>query len=253
MTSLTAPVFSLGEKQYAIRNEKELALMIDLLASSPESYELHRHLIMSLDEELMNIILSYKGLLLCMTHMEYRNRFLLLVKIGDTLPFIIGTSEHLGSILASIPTEEDKIRIIKSIRTKGLTHMVQTPDHLGSILEWVFGEGERVIFDMLGTDFLKSLFAYGTDIYKVFHFLSPENKDIFADSLSLSFIKSRIYTAEDFFYVLKALSNDKVREFVPLFNVVELRNIIGNDDILRNYLRKITQEKEEALLHYLQS
>lgn len=62
---------------------------------------------------------------------------------------------------------------------------------------------------MLGKEFLQSLFAYGTDIYKVFHFLSDENKDILADILSLSFIRSRIYTAEDFFYVLKALSNGK--------------------------------------------
>lgn len=138
MVSLITPMFSLGDKQYSIQNEKELALVIDLLASSPESYELHRHLIMSLNEELMNIIVSYTGLLLCMKNMEYKNRFLLLVEVGDTLPSIIGEANHLGSILAGIPEEHDKIRIVKSIRTKGLVQMVHTPDDLGSILEWIF-------------------------------------------------------------------------------------------------------------------
>lgn len=173
---------------------------------------------MRLDEKLMDIVHSYKGLLLCMKHMEYKNRFLLLIKIGDTLSHVVERSAHLGSILASIPEEADKIRIIKSIRTKGLIQMIHTPDDLGNILEWIFGEGEKMVFDMLGKDFLQSLFAYGTDIYKVFHFLSPENKDILADMLSLSFIGSRIYTAEDFFYVLKALSNAKVGEFITNFS-----------------------------------
>lgn len=99
---------------------------------------------------------------------------------------------------------------MKSIRTKGLIQIIHTPDDLGNILEWIFGEGERLIFDMLGKAFLHSIFAYGTDIYKVFHFLADENKDILADILELPFIQSRIYTPEDFFYVLKALSNEKV-------------------------------------------
>jgi hypothetical protein len=120
MTSLTIHSFSLGEKEYLIHNEEELALIIELLASSKDSFTLHRHVIMSLDEHLMNIIFTYKGLLLCMKYMEYKNRFLLLLKMGDTLSNVIEKSTHLGSILASIPEEIDKMRIIKSIRTKGL-------------------------------------------------------------------------------------------------------------------------------------
>jgi hypothetical protein len=81
MESLATYNFSLGEKQYTVHNEEELALIIDLLASSTDTFTLHRHIIMSLDEDLMKIILTYKGLLLCMKHMEYKNRFLLLIKI----------------------------------------------------------------------------------------------------------------------------------------------------------------------------
>ena len=138
MTVLTINTFSLGENEYAIHNEEELALIMELLSTSPDAFTLHRHLIMSLDEKLMGIILSYKGLLLCMKHLEYKNRFLLLLKIGDTLSQVIGKSEHLGNLLAGIPEEIDKIRIIKSIRTKGLIQLIYTPDDLGNILEWIF-------------------------------------------------------------------------------------------------------------------
>lgn len=85
---------------------------------------------MSLDEKLMDMILSYKGLLQCMKHLEHKNRFLLLIKIGDTLSRVVEKSVHLGSILASIPEEADKIRIIKSIRAKGLIQIIHTPDDL---------------------------------------------------------------------------------------------------------------------------
>lgn len=104
---------------------------------------------------------------------------------------------------------------------------------------------------MLGKKFLQTLFVYGTDIYEVFHFLSDKNKDILADILTLSFIKSTIYTAEDFFYILKALSNKKVEKFIPIFTPSEIREIIGKNEILHQYLPKITEEKERILLQYL--
>ena len=87
--------FVLGDKRYIIQSEEELALIIELLATSPNAFTLHRHIIMMLDADLMDIIHTYKGLLLCMKHLEYKNRFLLLVKIGDTLSRVIGKSEHL--------------------------------------------------------------------------------------------------------------------------------------------------------------
>ncbi|MFA6090645.1 MAG: hypothetical protein WC774_02615 [Candidatus Gracilibacteria bacterium] len=251
MESLATYNFSLGEKQYTVHNEEELALIIDLLASSTDTFTLHRHIIMSLDEDLMKIILTYKGLLLCMKHMEYKNRFLLLIKIGDTLPHVIETSTHLGSLLASIPEETDKMRIVKSMRYKGLIQVIHTPDDLGNIMEWIFGNGEKLIIDILGKDFLHSLFAYGTDIYKVFHFLSDENKNFLADMISLPFIQSHIYTSEDFFYVLKALSNEKVQEFIPLFTPEEIRSIISKNQTLHHFLPKLTQEKENMLLQYI--
>lgn len=120
-------------------------------------------------------------------------------------------------------------------------------------MEWIYGDGEKMIFEMLGEDFLRLLFAYGTDIYKVFHFLADENKDILADILGLPFIRSVIFTAEDFFYVLKSLSNDKVVDFIPLFTPGELRRIIRKDEILHKFLPKITQEKEKMLLKYIHS
>jgi hypothetical protein len=106
---------------------------------------------------------------------------------------------------------------------------------------------------MLGKDFLEALFVYGTDIYKVFHFLSDKNKDILTDILTFPFIRSHIYSAEDFFYVLKALSNTKAREFIQNFSSIEMRKIIGNNTILHYYLPKITIEKEQVLVQYLQS
>lgn len=83
------PIFSLGEKEYSIHSEEELALILELLSSSKESYELHRYVLINLDEQLMSIISSYTGLLLCMKYLDYKNRFLLLVKIGDVLSRVI--------------------------------------------------------------------------------------------------------------------------------------------------------------------
>lgn len=92
--------FSLGEKTYIIRNEQELALVFELIMNSPHAFTLHRHIIMTLDADLMQIVLTYKGLLHCLKYLDNKNRFLLLFKLGDTLSLIIRKSEYLGNIFA---------------------------------------------------------------------------------------------------------------------------------------------------------
>jgi len=57
--------------------------------------------------------------------------------------------------------------------------------------------------------------------------------------------------AEDFFYVLKALSNEKVSELLPLMTPEEIRKIIGKNMTLHYFLPKITKEKEQMLLQYI--
>ena len=243
--------FILGDKTYFIRDENELALTFELLETVENRETLQWNVIMALDEQLLEIIKTYKGLFLCMKHLGFRHRFLLLVKIGDILPHVLEKSEYLGSILAGIPEENDKIRLLKSMRRKGLVHVIQNAENLGNILEWVYGEAEQLVIDTLGKEFLETLFSSGRDIYRVFHFLNDTNKDYLTDMLSMAFIRERVRTMDDFVYIIKALTAEKCEELIVLFSPEELRIIIKSDTAFHSFLKKITYRKEAFLLHYL--
>lgn len=243
--------FVLGDTTHYVRNEDELALILELLCTTENTDALQWNVIMALDEKLLQIIQTYRGLSHCLKYLGFRNRFLLLVKIGDILSDVLVRSEYLGSILAGIPEEKDKIRLIKIIRRKGLVRIIGDANDLGNVLEWVYGDAEKLVIDTLGKEFLRSIFASGRDIYKVFHFLNDENKNYFADLLTIDFLRSLVRTADDFFYTLKALSNTKCQGFIPLFSAMEIRELIKHDAMFHGYLKKITYQKEDFLLKHL--
>jgi|GEM_PF-6156516 len=50
---------------------------------------------MELDDSLLFLIKTYKGLLRCLKSLDEKNSFLLLIKIGDNLSKVIQNSEEL--------------------------------------------------------------------------------------------------------------------------------------------------------------
>jgi len=243
--------FILDDKVYHVRNELELALIFELLESTKSAEMLHWNVIMSLDEKLLDIIKTYRGLSSCLKHLGYRNRFLLLIKIGDILPTVLGRSEHLGGILASIPEGEGKLRIVKSMRHRGLVQIVENADDLGNVLEWLYGDAELVVLNLLGEEFLRGLFYSGRDIYKVAHFLSEPNKDYFIDLLGISSLRALTGTCDDFLYIIKALTASKTKEYIRLFTPDEIRGLIRSDYTFHAFVKKIAYAKEDELLRYL--
>lgn len=109
--------FILSNKTYQVSDELELALVFELLGNTTtNSSTLHWNIIMQLDEQLLHLVTSYSGLLACLKHLNTKNQFLFLLKVGDILPQIILTSEHLAVILASIIEKDQKAHILKCIR-----------------------------------------------------------------------------------------------------------------------------------------
>ena len=130
--------FILHHESYTIRDEADLALFFELLrGDSAASSTLHWNIIMHLDEALMEIITTYRGLLACLRPLNAKNQFLLLVKVGDILPKLIETSRHFAEILCSLPTQDQKERIVRQFRRRGFERIVHTAEDLANILEWL--------------------------------------------------------------------------------------------------------------------
>jgi hypothetical protein len=93
---MSTAVFSFiySEEKFFVRDEQELALIFELLKDSQDADILHWNIIMSLDEQLLQMIVSYTGLLACLQFLSNKNRFLFFVKLGDILSRILSKSEY---------------------------------------------------------------------------------------------------------------------------------------------------------------
>jgi hypothetical protein len=67
---------------------------------------------------------------------------------------------------------------------------------------------------------------YPKDIYIIFHFTNAENKDYLTDMLGLDFILQKVKTLDDFFYMLKCLSNEKAGLFLKNYSKEYIVSII---------------------------
>ncbi|MDD2487097.1 MAG: hypothetical protein PHS92_01910 [Candidatus Gracilibacteria bacterium] len=244
--------FIIGDKNYTVKDEDELALIFELLAGDKDvSDVLHWNVIMELDEFLLEIINTHKGLIKSLKSLNEKNGFLLLVKIGDKLVDIVGNSENLGEILGRIPEEENKIRLLKQSRSSGLKKLISNPKDVSNILEWLYDSAELEFLEILGLDYIKGLFTYTKEIYASLHYLKNDNKDIFIDNIGIDNIYKMITTWKDLLFILKGVTLEKSKEILNRFSRKDIKDLFKYDRDFHYFLSKLSEKKEKVFLNYL--
>ncbi|EKD66109.1 MAG: hypothetical protein ACD_49C00064G0012 [uncultured bacterium (gcode 4)] len=244
--------FIIWDNRYTVKDEDELALIFELLSWNDEiSGMTHWNVIMELDENLLNIIKTYKWLIKSLKLLNERNSFLLLVNIWDSLIKIIQNSEQLWEILARISEEENKIRIIKQLRQTWLKKLILEPRDLSNVLEWLYGASEIELLNITCFDHVKNFFNYPKEIYDVLHYLNNENKDILINSIWLKTILEKIKNRKDLLLILKWVSMDKAAELLSFFSKQEIKDLFTNNNEFVYFLSKLSDRKEDLFLRYL--
>jgi hypothetical protein len=83
------------------------------------------------------------------------------------------------------------------------------------------------------------------------YFLRAENRRLFMEIIWWDFLRSRIFSPNDFFYALKAIDLTDIEKYFSLFTQQEVRWFITSDALFRKYLLKLSYSKQEPLLHFL--
>ena len=245
--------FTLAEKTYDVGSEKELALILGLLKDAGRTADvLHWEILMQLDWRLMEIVKTYKGLLECLHPLNDKNRFLLIIKIGDTLPDVVESAERLGNIVAGIAEEKNKVQLIKILRKKGLRRLIFDAQDLAYVIEWTYEESEKALLDTLEPDFVNQLVHTAKGAYDVMSFVTAQNKALFAGMLGEGGrLKSLIRAPQDLFYLLKMLPMEDAKTFLDGLTRREIVTTVGTDKAFHDGLRSLALRKERLLLERL--
>lgn len=244
--------FTLSDKTYEVGSEKDLALMFELLKDAGRTADmLHWEILMQLDWRLMEIIKTYKGLLDCLQHLSDKNRFLLIIKIGDTMPEVVESAERLGNIIAGIPEEKNKIQLLKILRKKGLQRLIFNARDLAYVIEWTYEEAEKVLLETLEPSFINQVVATAQDAYDVMRFVTAQNKGLFVDMIGFGRLRELILSPQDLFFILKMLPVDSAKRFLEGMTRREAVGIIRTDKSFREGLKSLALRKERVLLDFL--
>lgn len=244
--------FKILGKKYYFRNENELSQIMWILGWDDSIAELiHWNIIMQLDEELLKIIKTYKGLLKFLKTLSKKNYMLLLLKIWDNLHNIVWSSKYLWEILARIPEEENKIILIKRLRLKWLKLFIRDAHDLKNIFEFVYDKSETELLETLWEDFIKETFTRTNEIIMTLHYLSDANKEKLINMLWLENVYKKIKTYKDLLVMFKWLTLKQSKELLKFYKKDELVNFFLNDDEFHYFLLRLPHDKEKIFLNYL--
>lgn len=244
--------FIIWDRPFSVHDENELALIFSTLKWEEEVTSIiHWNIIMELDEELLTIIKTHRWLIACLKALNEKNSFLLLVKISDILSNIFNNSLELWEILARLREEWDKIRLLKQMRNRWLSRLINSSEDLLNILEWVYDWAERETLDILWAETIRELFVYPSDIYNVLHYLENENKDYLIDLIWLFEISKKVKWWEDLLTIIKWISYNKVKPFLSLYNRRQIKEMFKSDEEFKTFFKKLSTWKEKIVLEYL--
>ncbi len=244
--------FILWEKYFQAKDENELELLFQVFSKNKKlSWIIHWNIIMEMDNDLEKIITTYKWLLKCLKYLNEKNMFLLVIKISDILPNILHTSEHLGEILAKIPNEENKLKLLKHLRHKGLSPLIRDAKDLWNILEWIYGNTQRKFLDFLWPDFIKQVFLSTNEIIIILYYLNNENKDYLIDMIGFHGIKNKVKTNENLLLMFQWLTHKKSKEFLKHFTKKEIAEMFKSEADFYHFMLRVPEDKEKIFLHHL--
>ncbi len=244
--------FVISNKTYLVNDEKDLETLFKIFYSpSNISSIISWNILMEIDTDLEQIIVSYNWLLWCLKYLNEKNWFLLLVKLWDILIDLIEDSEDLAEILSRIPDEKNKIKLLNILRAKWLTKILFDAHDLGNIFAWLYGDSQREFIDLLGEKFIKEIFFRTNEIIMTLHYLTDENKDYLMNILWLEGTKSKIKTSKNLLVMFKWLTDKKWFELLEKFSKNEIFNMFRNDDEFYNFLLRLPENKEKIFLNYL--
>lgn len=242
--------FIIWNRSFSIRNERELEVLLKLYSKSQLSSIIHWNILMELDLDLENIIVSFKWLSKCIKHLNEKNTFLLFVKLADKLPEIITNSKHLWELLVTIPEDENKLKLLKMYRKINLEKIIKNAKDLWNIVEWIYWKEQLLTLEYLWKDFIKNVFMKTNEIIMILHYLNPANKDYLTELIWIRNMRMKVKTSKDFLLMFCWLSDENAKNFIKLFSKEQILDMFKTEYDFYNFMLKLPIKKEKIFLKF---
>ena len=237
---------SIDSETTTIRTWRDLAVVLDVLQGHHD-----REVLEQLAGHLPEVIADSNGLYSTLKVLAPEDQLFLVKALGKNLPGIIQKAAALRDILAFLSDDTVEIEIVKNLGTNGLRTLIQTPLELAEILEWIYGDSEMTVLELLGSESVSSLFTTGEEVSLVLLSLQ-ENKAALLDIIGWEHIVRLIRNGRDLACMLRALPEDISKQLLEYYTGDQLRKLIRNKTDWEYLWNRLETEEADCILKLLE-
>jgi len=241
MTPTRYPITIDGETA-TVGSAAELVVALDVLQGQHD-----RTVLEQLRPYLAEIIAGPAGLHAVLRVLAPDDQVYLLEAMGPRLECAVQRAGVLRDILATLAESRVEERLLETIGAAGLRRLLGTAQEVAEALEWVYGDCDRLLLQLLGTDFLVGLFSSGHDLSLVLRSLEPTNQQALLDTLGWERVIALVLDRRDLAHLLRALPSGISQQLLERLDPARLQQVVRGERG-RRYLDNYLEPEEAACL-----
>lgn len=240
--STTAYAITIDDETIDISTAAELVVALDVLQGQHD-----RAVLEQLRPHLAEVIAGPRGLYTTLKVLIPDDQKYVIHALGADLVNVVQEAGALRDILAMLAEPDVEVQLIETLDAEGLRALIGTAEELGEVLEWVYGDCDQLVLNLLGATFLKHLLQNGYDLSLILHALDHTSQQQLLDMLGWNSVLSLVHDRRDLAYLLRALPSETSKHLLKHFTKDQLWNLIRNMRGWR-YLYNYLEAEEAAYL-----
>lgn len=210
-----------------------------------------REVLLQLKNHLAEIIGDSSGLYQVMKALDPENHLFLLELLGEDVRQLFKRADQLSQFLSFLSQPGAKAGLLVSLGPVFLRNLILDPEDLSAILEWIYGEDDMLLLEMLGREHSRSLFHYGSELSIVLHNMDIKTQEKYLDMLGWDVLLDTTVSWKDLALLLRALPNKLSLKYLEGLTDEKLRDVIRNFDEWSKLSKYLEPEEEQYLYNRL--
>ena len=174
----------------------------------------------------------------------------LLESLGPALVDAVGHAPALRDILAMLAEEAVEQKLLTALGTAGLQRLIETPEQLAEMLQWIYGQCDLTALELLGADFLRDLLENGYELSLALDALETAGQSRLIELLGWEHVQGALHDERDLAYLMRALPPELSRRLLAQLCSARLRQLVRDERDLRA-VEPYLEAEERACLHNL--
>ncbi len=156
-------------------------------------------------------------------------------------------AKGLCELLAFMSQPGTEAFLLAGIGAGHLREIIQCPSELADVLEWIYGEDDLLLMNLIGMEHIALLFRTGTEISLVLHNLDAKGQQKLLEVIGYENIPEMVHTWQDLAYIMRSLPRELSLSLLEKFTPSKLRRLFSNDCDRASISRFLENQEEAAL------